>query len=177
MTIIVSISYFQLQINFFLQILKILQGDPVEHRNIPCEEGFKFMYKFHRQRKDIINSENNRPKNPENVNHLLTNLISNQSVTSFQYDLLIKFLMDQREHQRKLEVGEISVFEKEPSIVMTAPTSGPMFDSQSKLILQRRIQDILNRRPIPHSNVTDIKAQLISNEKFQQALKVFKSGN
>lgn len=133
------------------------------------------MYKYYRQRKDL-NSENDRPKNPENINNLLSNLISNQSVTSFQYDLLLKFLKEQREHQRKLEVGEISVFEKEPPTVFTAPTPAP-YDPQKKLILQKKIQDILNKRPIPHANVNDIKAQLIANEKFQQALKVLRKGS
>lgn len=150
--------------------LQIIHGDPTEHRNIPCSEGFKFMYKYYKQR-HITNSSMEDPRKlPENIFNLINNLICNKSLTSYQYDVVLKFLKEQRESQRKLEIGDDHV-EPEADAASKSLWKSTLNDPQTKLILQGRIQEILNKYREHNSSYNRRNTDSFADDKMKMICK------
>lgn len=140
---------------------------------MPFEYAVKFIYKDYQQRKK--QNFTSGKKHPDNVSRLLHFLATNDVLTTSQYDLLLRYLSEQKSHQSKLEIGETA------DDLMDQPAE------RSNLDLQRKIKEILNRRPVTEMSASSstgsstainyeaIKASLLSNHRVQQALKTLQS--
>lgn len=145
---------------------------------MPIEDGIKFIYKDYEMKRQRENSTHIVEKIPEYIKKLIDNLKQNISLTTFQYDQMIKYLVEQREKRAKIEFGEYS---QEPKFQNLATISNASF----KLDMQKRILQVLKRKPIteidsnpgnqPNFNFELIKRNLLMNEEVQAALRVLNS--
>lgn len=111
----------------------VLHGNPTEHRNIPTMDGIKFMYKDYDQKlKGIIE---NGQQHPKSIISLVKSLTMNDSLTTFQYDTVLKYLKEQRERQKLVELGNTDEGKPHSSIERDA--------IRAKLLSDESIQQIL----------------------------------
>lgn len=131
------------------------------------------MYKYYKQRHITNSSMEVSRKLPENISNLINNLICNKSLTSFQYDAVLRYLKEQRESQRKLEIGD----DHPESEADAAPTSlwkstENNFDGrQTKLVLQGKIQEILNNYLKPNASYNRRNADSYADDKLKMICK------
>lgn len=100
--------------------VNILYGQMAEHRNMPAEDALDFIEQdFHALRRARESCDKNLPfhalrtqlvpsqgfTHPDSVQHLLTLLYENRSLTVLQYDCVLQYLQEQREIQYKIELG------------------------------------------------------------------------
>lgn len=143
--------------------LNILYGQPAEHRNMVLDDAIEFLFKNFQQLLrgemvcgDLEDSQSqlasialSPTRHPESIQQLINILAENRTLTVLQYDALSKYLLERREVQCKLELGdsmEMTLDPVEPNA--SATTSEP--DKEKEL--QKRIMDILNKPSITNLN-------------------------
>ncbi|GLV34425.1 Neosin [Carabus blaptoides fortunei] len=120
--------------------LNILHGIPQEHRNMPIDDAVALIA---RNFETYMRGEKNAPtsasiasaalateRHPEAVQILLNLLADNRQLTTLQFDRIIKYLQEKREHQYKHEMGDAGDTEQ---------------DKSKQVELQHRIMNILNK--------------------------------
>lgn len=155
--------------------LNILYGQPAEHRNMPLDDAIEFMFKNFQQ---LIRGEKvagdlddqqsqlssiplSSTRHPESIQHLINILAENRTLTVLQYDALSKYLLERREAQYKLELGDTgesipTVDTINQSVIASTTLSEP--DKEKEL--QKRIMDILNKPPITNLNTETALSKL-----------------
>lgn len=156
---------------------------------MPVEDAIKFVYK------DFVSKTKKLPQNvyqhPDAVQTLLKTLSDNRSLTVLQYDHLIKHLTQRREIQRKAEIGEDAEadFSVEPTASFTpaqpAKPAVPVLSKQEEL--QKKVMEILNRKPIAVAKPVDfvpkpmteeqkreLKERLFKDDKIQAAMEALR---
>jgi len=163
--------------------LTILYGDAAEHRNMPLEDAIKFIYKdFCNKTKRITH---NVYQHPDAMQSLLKTLADNRSLTVLQYDHIIKYLAQRREVQRKAEIGEdaeevefldtnASGYKqtKAPTASLASMSMGPPAAANPKDDLQKKILEILNKKPVVQQKVEAKPKPMTSSEKELLKLKL-----
>lgn len=147
--------------------LNILYGQPAEHRNMPLDDAIEFIFKNFQQlmrgekvpgdlddqQLQLASIPLSSTRHPESIQHLINILAENRTLTVLQYDALSKYLLERREAQYKLELGDSreSIPTLDPYI---QNVSTPMTQSEpdKEKELQKRILDILNKPPITNLN-------------------------
>ncbi|CAK1586043.1 unnamed protein product [Parnassius mnemosyne] len=108
--------------------LTILHGLPQEHRNMPIEDALQLLSR------NFQEVQHGGSSGREAVYALLGQLADGRSLTVLQYDKVIEYLQDRKEHQIKIELGE-----------PLAPTT---VSSKAQVDLQQRIMSILNEKKV-----------------------------
>ncbi|XP_068618339.1 nuclear receptor coactivator 5 [Battus philenor] len=106
--------------------LTILHGLPQEHRNMPLEDALQLLSR------NFQEVQHGGSSGREAVYALLGQLADGRSLTVLQYDKVIEYLQDRKEHQIKLELGE--------------PLASTTTNSKAQTELQQRIMSILNEK-------------------------------
>lgn len=106
--------------------VNILYGQPAEHRNMPVDDAIMLISKDFRQKMSndmikktsfasslpktmpVVNMGNPmlEDRHPSVIQTLLNLLSDNAPLTVLQYDRIIKYLQERREHQVKIELGD-----------------------------------------------------------------------
>lgn len=110
--------------------LTILHGLPQEHRNMPIEDALQLLSR------NFQEVQRGGPSGREAVYALLGQLADGRSLTVLQYNKVIEYLQERRDHQVKLELGESS----------TAPVTATT--NKTQVELQQRIMNILNDKNV-----------------------------
>lgn len=84
--------------------VNILYGQPAEHRNMPLDDALTFIHKNFEARRKALNSNGLATNHPEAIQIILAALVESRALTCIQYDVLIKYLQEQREALMKLEM-------------------------------------------------------------------------
>lgn len=163
--------------------LNILYGQPAEHRNMPLDDAIEFLFKNFQQLMrgekvtgdlDDQNSQLDSvpfssTRHPESIQHLINLLAENRTLTVLQYDALSKYLLERREVQYKVELGDSS--ESLPSLDPIAQnTTAAQSEPDKEKELQKRIMDILNKPSITNLNS---ESQLMKQNQLEDQRKVF----
>lgn len=127
------------------------------------------MYKYYKDKKNW-SSTDNMLQASDNIKNLFSNLTLNQSITTLQYDALLRFLDQQKENQKKLEIGDISYYGEDLAIKNIQPQEKVVASDKN---LQKRILEILDRKRQSPSSFDKMK--VLSDKKFSEAFKMFKS--
>lgn len=163
--------------------LNILYGQPAEHRNMPLDDAIEFMFKNFQQ---LIRGEKvagdlddqqsqlssiplSSTRHPESIQHLINILAENRTLTVLQYDALSKYLLERREVQYKLELGDTG--ESIPTVDATnqnVNASTTLSEPDKEKELQKRIMDILNKPPITNLNTETTLPKLNQPEASDQ---------
>ncbi|XP_075978599.1 nuclear receptor coactivator protein neosin isoform X2 [Anticarsia gemmatalis] len=105
--------------------LTILHGLPQEHRNMPIEDALQLLSR------NFQEVQRGGPSGREAVYALLGQLADGRTLTVLQYDKVIEYLQDRRDHQVKIELGE-------------PLNPAPATTNKTQVDLQQRILSILN---------------------------------
>lgn len=164
--------------------VNILYGQPAEHRNMPVDDAVEFIYNNFRNlmrggpveypdgdpQSPYANVPQSTVRHPDSISHLTNLLAENRVLTVLQYDCLIKYLQERREHQIKIELGDSSDLLNPLPVsapAPTLPTNGPDPGKE----LERKIMEILNKPSIVSSEPSASKPlpqqQSSSNRNFQ----------
>ncbi|CAH2039482.1 unnamed protein product, partial [Iphiclides podalirius] len=108
--------------------LTILHGLPQEHRNMPIDDALQLLSR------NFQEVQHGGSSGREAVYALLGQLADGRSLTVLQYDKVIEYLQDRKEHQIKIELGE-------PLVTTTT-------NSKAQVDLQQRIMSILNEKKV-----------------------------
>ncbi|KPI97276.1 Nuclear receptor coactivator 5 [Papilio xuthus] len=118
--------------------LTFLHGLPQEHRNMPLEDALQLLSR------NFQEVQQGGSSGREAVYALLGQLADGRSLTVLQYDKVIEYLQDRKEHQIKIELGE----------PMSTTTS-----SKAQNELQQRILSILNeKKALPPKDSSPVPA-------------------
>ncbi|XP_017840939.1 nuclear receptor coactivator 5 [Drosophila busckii] len=123
--------------------VNILYGVPAEHRNMPLNDALTLIttdFRLKKQRDEVGPAQR---RHPDAMQQLIEMLSDNRPLTALQYECIIKYLEEQRDEQRKLELGDASVIAK-----LKAP--------DPEIELQKKILTIINNPP-----VTAIQSELM----------------
>lgn len=158
---------------------------------MPFEDAIKFIYKdFCNKTKRIAT---NVYQHPDAIQSLFKTLADNRSLTVLQYEHIIKYLKVRQDVQRKAEIGEdaaeinytdtMSNNSTKPPFSATLQTPASIPASNSQDDLQKKIMEILNRKPIvqqpkpvevkkPMTNEEKeaLKKSLLQDDKIKQAM-------
>ncbi|XP_011195781.1 uncharacterized protein LOC105220911 [Zeugodacus cucurbitae] len=138
--------------------VNILYGQPAEHRNMPVDDAIMLISKDFRQKMandvmkktafpltlpkalPVVNMCNpmQDERHPSAIQTLLNLLSDNMSLTVLQYDRIIKYLQERREHQVKIELGDAA------DIATKVP--------DPEIELQKRILDIMNKPSVAETH-------------------------
>lgn len=138
--------------------VNILYGQPAEHRNMPVDDAIMLISKDFRQKmaNDVmkktafaaslpkpmpgVNMGNpmQEDRHPSAIQTLLNLLSDNMPLTVLQYDRIIKYLQERREHQVKIELGDAA------DIATKVP--------DPEIELQKRILDIMNKPSVAETH-------------------------
>jgi hypothetical protein len=143
----------------------------VEHRDIPAEDGIRFIYNdFANKTKGISQYKGNQ--HPDAVQTLLKTLADNRSLTVMQYDHLMKYLSQRREMQVKTEIGEEIPMQVDPiPATAAAPQQPEPKDKQKEM--QQKILEALDKKKTLTEMVmkkTNDKPGLTLREELNKAL-------
>lgn len=147
--------------------LNILYGQPAEHRNMPLDDAIEFMVKNFQQlmrgekvagdlddqKSQLATISLSTTRHPESMQYLINILAENRTLTVLQYDALSKYLLERREAQYKLELGDTreSIPSLDPNIQNMNPAT-TLSEPDKEKELQKRIMDILNKPSITTLN-------------------------
>jgi hypothetical protein len=157
---------------------------------MPLDDAIRFIYK------DFTNKTKKIPHNvyqhPDAIQTLLKNLAENRALTVLQYDHMIKYLTSRREIQRKAEIGEDTCgldFTPDNELSYAerrlARASGPTLSANTQDDLQKKIMEILNKKPMmqqiakkvevkpkpmTQGEKDDLKHKLMQDDKIKQAM-------
>lgn len=138
--------------------VNILYGQPAEHRNMPVDDAIMLISKDFRQKMSndmikktsfasslpktmpVVNMGNPmlEDRHPSVIQTLLNLLSDNAPLTVLQYDRIIKYLQERREHQVKIELGDAA------DIATKVP--------DPEIELQKRILDIMNKPSVAETH-------------------------
>ncbi|XP_018783241.1 PREDICTED: nuclear polyadenylated RNA-binding protein 3 [Bactrocera latifrons] len=175
--------------------VNILYGQPAEHRNMPVDDAIMLISKDFRQKmaNDVmkkasfaaslpkpmtgVNMGNpmQEDRHPSAIQTLLNLLSDNMPLTVLQYDRIIKYLQERREHQVKIELGDAA------DIGTKVP--------DPEIELQKRILDIMNKPSVAETHYkllyptleavrSDYRAMdLLKDVRVQKALETLMDSN
>lgn len=163
-----------------------MYGDAIEHRDIPTEDGIRFIYNdYANKTKGIAHYKSHQ--HPDAVQTLLKTLAENRSLTVTQYDHLINYLRQRRELQVKAEIGEeVTPMQIESAVAsFSSPSYSNPAPKESLGDMQKRILEALNKKSLtemiakktvePKPAMTketreELKASLLKNDAIKQAM-------
>lgn len=129
------------------------------------EDGIKFIYKDYQLKKNKATDISLSPSS--NVANLIINLTLNKDLTTWQYDVVLKYLCEERDRQRKVELQEFPedlVYQKKQRYEILSKRPFLEYNKGAST------NDLSRMPPSGFDSIKSLKSQLLSDEKVRNAL-------
>lgn len=129
------------------------------------EDGIKFIYKDYQLKKNKAADISLSPSS--NVANLIINLTLNKDLTTWQYDVVLKYLCEERDRQRKVELQEFPedlVYQKKQRYEILSKRPFLEYNKGAST------NDLSRMPPSSFDSIKSLKSQLLSDEKVRNAL-------